>query len=118
MAKPARSLNDLPELPGWLTFGEAAALMEISVERVRQLASEPNAKLTTARRIGRRPLGIVREAEVLEWKRRKSTRLAEAADAELLKADAEKAAAGEAELRSLPGDRPVYHQDGPQHYRS
>jgi hypothetical protein len=71
MAKPARSLMDLPELVGWLTFGEAAREMNISVERVRQLASEPHPKLTTARRIGRRPLGIVREAEVREWIARK-----------------------------------------------
>lgn len=76
MAKPARSLNELPELAGWLTFGEAAEEMEISVERVRQLASEPNRRLTTARRIGRRPLGIVREVEVQEWIREKAARLA------------------------------------------
>lgn len=75
MAKPARSLRELPELAGWLTFGEAAEEMEISVERVRQLASTPNPKLKTAHRIGRRPLGIVREAEVQEWKRDKATRL-------------------------------------------
>jgi hypothetical protein len=70
MAKPARSLNVLPELAGWLTFGEAAVEMDITVERVRQLAT--NDKLRTARRLGRRPIGIVREAEVQEWKRRKA----------------------------------------------
>lgn len=71
MAKPARSLMDLPELEGWLTFGEAAVEMGITPERVRQLVSAPNPRLTTAHRIGRRPLGIIREAEVKEWKRRK-----------------------------------------------
>ena len=72
MAKPARSLMELPELPGWLTLGEAAEEMGVSVERVRQLVSQPNPQLRTARRIGRRPLGIVREAEVAEWKQRKA----------------------------------------------
>jgi hypothetical protein len=80
MAKPARSLMDLPELTGWLTFGEAAQKMGISVERVRQLASQPNPKLTTARRIGLRPLGIVREAEVREWISRKAAVRQAAAD--------------------------------------
>lgn len=81
MAKPARSLQDLPELAGWLTFGEAAIEMGISVERVRQLVSKPNPKLTTARRIGRRPLGIIREAEVQAWKRRKAEAIEAAAEA-------------------------------------
>lgn len=72
MAKAARSLMDLPELAGWLTFGEAAQEMGISVERVRQLASQPNPRLTTARRIGRRPLGVIREAEVRRWIERKA----------------------------------------------
>jgi hypothetical protein len=66
MAKPARSLLTLPELRGWITFGEAAAEMGISVERVRQLATNPGG-LETACRIGRRPLGIVREVEVRQW---------------------------------------------------
>jgi hypothetical protein len=73
MAKPAQSLSRLPELAGWLTFGEAAQRMGITVERVRQLASEPNRRLKTAHRIGLRPLGIVREAEVEEWIRDKQT---------------------------------------------
>lgn len=80
MPKPARSLMDLPELAGWLTFGEAAALMGISVERVRQLASHPNPKLTTARRIGSRPIGIIREAEVREWIERKEAGRRESAE--------------------------------------
>lgn len=81
MAKPARSLMDLPELAGWITFGEAAQEMGISVERVRQLASQPNPRLHTARRLGRRPIGVIREAEVREWIRRKAdtARAAEAA---------------------------------------
>jgi hypothetical protein len=114
MAKPARSLNDLPELPGWLTFGEAAVEMGISVERVRQLASAPNAKLTTAHRIGRRPLGIVREAEVQAWKLRKTERVTaeEARAAER----AAGAAEGAPELRSLRGHRPLRHQDWPLRY--
>ena len=72
MAKPARSLMVLDELAGWLTFGEAAAMMDVTVERVRQLATNPgDNSLTTAKRIGKRPLGIVREAEVREWVARK-----------------------------------------------
>jgi predicted DNA-binding protein (UPF0251 family) len=64
MGKPAGSLTELPELAGWLTFGEAAAKMGISVERIRQLAT--SRRLRTARRLGQRPIGIVREAEVDE----------------------------------------------------
>lgn len=64
MGKPAGSLMDLPELPGWLTFGEAADRMKVSIERIRQLAT--SGKLRTARRLGQRPIGIVREAEVNE----------------------------------------------------
>lgn len=96
MAKPARSLKNLPELAGWLTFGEAAQAMGVSVERVRQLASEPNQRLKTAHRIGQRPLGIVREAEVREWIRQKDI---------VRTADAEKAAAREAAVaqESLEG---------------
>lgn len=57
------TLKELPELAGWLTFGEAAAELGISGERFRQMAQE--GKLTTAHRIGRRPVGIVQEAEIV-----------------------------------------------------
>jgi hypothetical protein len=80
MAKPARSLNTLPELAGWLTFGEAAVKMGISVERVRQLAT--NGRLETAHRLGLRPIGIVREAEINRWKERKQEQREEAANRE------------------------------------
>jgi hypothetical protein len=56
------SLKDLPELAGWLTFGEAADALGLTGERIRQMAQE--GKLTTARRIGHRPVGIVRESEI------------------------------------------------------
>ncbi len=59
-----QSLKDLPELEGWLTLGEAARDLEMTGERVRQMAQE--GKLTTARRIGRRPVGIVQESEIRE----------------------------------------------------
>jgi hypothetical protein len=62
------------------------------VERVRQLASQPNPKLTTARRIGKRPLGIVREVEVQSWIRDKEAQA---------QARAEAAAGDAAELQSL-----------------
>lgn len=97
MPKPARTLMELEELPGWLTFGEAATLMDISVERVRQLASQPNPKLTTARRIGKRPLGIIREAEVQAWIREKAQALAQAQARKEALEDA-------AELQSLPDE--------------
>lgn len=81
MAKPARSLMTLQELTGWLTFGEAAEEMGISVERVRQLATGDQPKLRTARRLGRRPIGIVREVEIRRWIAEKKARM-EAAAAE------------------------------------
>lgn len=99
MPKPARTLMELEELPGWLTFGEAAALMNISVERVRQLASQPNPKLTTARRIGQRPLGIIREAEVQQWIREKQAQ----------QARREAAAEDAAELQPLPDEIRTAH---------
>lgn len=64
MAKQFETLKELPELPGWLTFPEAAAELGISGERFRQMAQE--GKLKTAHRIGRRPVGIVQESEILE----------------------------------------------------
>jgi len=65
MAKPALSLTTLPELAGWLTFGEAAQELGVTTERIRQLATTDSpGRLRTARRIGRRPVGIVREAEI------------------------------------------------------
>lgn len=62
MGKPSGSLMDLEELEGWLTFGEAAVRMKVSIERVRQFATA--GRLRTSRRLGQRPIGIVREAEV------------------------------------------------------
>jgi hypothetical protein len=56
------SLKELPELSGWITFGEAALLLDVTGERIRQMAQE--GKLTTAHRIGHRPVGIVRESEI------------------------------------------------------
>jgi excisionase family DNA binding protein len=55
-------IKDLPELPGWLTFGEAAKDLGLTSERVRQMAQE--GKLHTAHRIGRHPIGVVEEAEI------------------------------------------------------
>ncbi len=57
-----RSLKDLPELAGWVTFGEAARDLDVTSERIRQMAQE--GKLTTAHRIGRRPVGIMKESEL------------------------------------------------------
>jgi hypothetical protein len=67
MSKPALSLSTLPELAGWLTFGEAARLLDVSNERIRQMAtSKGTGRLRTAHRLGKRPVGIVREAEIRE----------------------------------------------------
>jgi hypothetical protein len=67
MSKPALSLTTLPELAGWLTLGEAAQRLGISNERIRQMATSKGAgRLKTAHRIGERPIGIVREAEITE----------------------------------------------------
>lgn len=66
MSRPSRALTTLPELAGWLTFGEAATELGVSIERVRQMATSEPRKLKTARQLGRRPIGIVREAEVME----------------------------------------------------
>jgi excisionase family DNA binding protein len=56
------SLKELDELPGYLTFGEAAEDLGVTGERVRQMAQE--GKLRTAKRLGRRPVGIVTEGEI------------------------------------------------------
>lgn len=61
-ARMFTSLRELPELEGWLTFGEAAVELEVTGERIRQMAQE--GKLATAHRIGRRPVGVVREEEI------------------------------------------------------
>jgi hypothetical protein len=67
MSKPALSLSTLPELAGWLTFGEAARALNVSNERIRQMATSQGAgRLRTAHRLGKRPIGIVREAEIRE----------------------------------------------------
>jgi hypothetical protein len=71
MGKPARPLTELPELAGWLTFGDAASRLRVSVERVRQLATASPSRILTARRLGQRPIGIVREAEIEEMAERK-----------------------------------------------
>jgi hypothetical protein len=67
-----KSLKELDELPGWLTFGDAALDLGVSGERIRQMAQE--GKLHTAKRIGRRPVGIVKESEVAELVRQKKER--------------------------------------------
>lgn len=72
MGKPAGALTCLEELEGWLTLGEAAVRLKVSVERVRQLATEDPPRIKTARRLGQRPIGIVREAEINEMAERKS----------------------------------------------
>lgn len=59
-----KSIKDLPSVPGWVTFGEAAKMLNVSGERVRQMAQE--GKLETAHQIGRRPIGIVKESEILD----------------------------------------------------
>lgn len=59
-----RSLSELPELEGWLTFGEAAEDLDRTGERIRQMAQE--GKFQTAHRLGRRPIGVIRESEVKE----------------------------------------------------
>lgn len=60
--KPYRGISGLPELEGWITFGEAARDLGVTDEGVRQMAVE--GKLKTAHRLGRRPIGVVREEEV------------------------------------------------------
>lgn len=64
MAKELKyqSLRDLPELAGWITFGEAAQDLELTGERIRQMAQE--GQLTTAHKLGRRPIGVVRAEEI------------------------------------------------------
>lgn len=67
MSKPALSLTTLPELAGWMTLGEAAQALGVSTERIRQMATSSGAgRLKTAHQIGKRPIGVVREAEITE----------------------------------------------------
>jgi excisionase family DNA binding protein len=57
-------MEELPELEGWLTLPEAASDLQISRQRFYQMVQE--GKITTCRRLGRRPIYIVREQEIQE----------------------------------------------------
>ncbi len=56
------AMSDLPELAGWLTVPEAADDLSLSRQRVYQMIEE--GKIKTCHRLGRRPVWIIREAEV------------------------------------------------------
>lgn len=57
-----RDMRQVPVLEGWITLPEAAEDLGISRARVHQMAQEE--KLTTVSQLGRRPVYIVREAEI------------------------------------------------------
>lgn len=55
-------MSDVPFLEGWTTLTEAAERLGVSKQAVHKMASE--GKITTLRRIGRKPLYVMRDAEL------------------------------------------------------
>lgn len=67
--EPARRVDELPVLDGWMTLEEAAAELGVSRQTVHKYVFDQRPKLTTATRIGRKPYIIVRTAEVTQIQR-------------------------------------------------
>lgn len=54
--------EDAPVLEGWITLTDAAELLGISKQAVHKMVTSH--KITTLHKIGRKPLYIMREAEI------------------------------------------------------
>jgi predicted DNA-binding transcriptional regulator AlpA len=61
-----RAMAELPLFEGWITLPEAAKELGITRARAYQLVQEE--RITTAHRLGGRPIYIVREAEIAQLK--------------------------------------------------
>lgn len=77
--EPARKVEDLPVLEGWMTLEEAAKELGVSRQTAHKYVFDQRPKLTTATRIGRKPYIIVRTAEVAAIQRELSAQRSVAA---------------------------------------
>ena len=77
--EPARKVEDLPVLEGWMTLEEAATELGVSRTTVHKYVFDQRPKLTTVTRIGRKPYLIVRTAEVAQLQRELSAQRSVAA---------------------------------------
>lgn len=66
------SSYEVPRLEGWLTFPEAGEVLGISKQMVHKLAFPASGKsaFSTVRAVGDRPMYLVKEEEVEEYKNR------------------------------------------------
>lgn len=55
---------EVPRLEGWLTFPEAAAILDVSKQMVHKMAFGRRPLLLTVRRVGDKPIYVVKEEEV------------------------------------------------------
>jgi Helix-turn-helix domain len=62
-------MDTLPVLKGWWTLPEAADYLEVKRQRFYQMVQEK--KVQSVHQLGRRPIYVVREAEIRELKRLK-----------------------------------------------
>lgn len=67
--EPARKVDDLPVLDGWMTLEEAATELGVSRQTAHKYVFDQRPRLTTATRVGRKPYILVRTAEVAEIQR-------------------------------------------------
>lgn len=62
---------EVPRLEGWLTFPEAATVLDVTKQMVHKMAFGRNPLLTTVRRIGEKPIYVVEEKEVCALRKRR-----------------------------------------------
>lgn len=75
MASAEGGYSEIPRLEGWLTFPEAGEILDVTKQMVHKMAFGRRRLLLTVRRVGDKPIYVVKEEEVLALKLRREQEL-------------------------------------------